>query len=698
MDAKEENGRPVPRPRKKPGGILVLLAAVALGTFIVLELQAASGKRIAVIPWNAFVEQLSLLARPSDKELHEIEKWIAEKKSFPAATEAERKTLQAEIRDLEMKLQALRARQPGAWKIVVGPETVTAYLTTKYKRGDQEYDGISAEYLSETFDKSTEDLLLRALKEPDSAKDKEKGGLIVERPGVWLPLLTTTVLPTLLLMVVLWFFFFRAVRGPGGPGNVLSFGRTRARLVSPERMKVNFGDVAGVDEAKDEVMEVVQFLKNPRRFRKVGGRIPRGILLVGPPGTGKTLLAKAIAGEAGVPFLSISGSDFVEMFVGVGAARVRDLFRQAREQAPSIVFIDEIDAVGRRRGSGLGGGHDEREQTLNQILVEMDGFSTEESVIVLAATNRPDILDPALLRPGRFDREVVIDLPDVRGREAILKVHAKKVKMEKQVNLATIAKLTPGCSGADLENIINEAAILAAIKGASEVSQEMLDEAREKVLWGKQRKTRVMDEAEKKITAYHEAGHALVSELLSPRAEPVHKVTIIPRGVSLGSTMRLPERDRYILQKGYFEANLAVAFGGRVAEELVFGEISHGARDDIKRATELARQMVCEFGMSEVLGPINYSDNEETLFLGREITRTRHISEQTAREIDREVKRLVDEAYHRAKDLLLKHREILDRLAAALLKHETLLGDEVRQILRGEAIRVPAPAEEGSNP
>jgi cell division protease FtsH len=491
--------------------------------------------------------------------------------------------------------------------------------------------------------------------------------------------------PWVVIILVVWYFFFRQIRASGGPGNILSFGKSRARFVTADKVKTTFSDVAGVDEAKDEVGEIVEFLKNPQKFTKLGGRIPHGVLLVGPPGTGKTLLAKAIAGEAGVPFLSISGSDFVEMFVGVGASRVRDLFRQAKENSPCIIFLDEIDAVGRRRGTGLGGGHDEREQTLNQILVEMDGFDTDEGIIVMAATNRQDVLDPALLRPGRFDRQVAIDLPDVKGREEILRIHARKIKLARDVDLRVLAKATPMFSGADLASLINEAAILATMRKKDAVELSDLEEARDKVLWGRQKKSRVVVEEERKIAAYHESGHTLVA-CLQPECDPIHKVTIIPRGRMGGATMSLPERDRYMLSKKYCEAQLAVLFGGRLAEEFFFSDISSGAQDDIRKATDLARRMVCEFGMSEKLGPVSYIEEEEHLFLGREIARTRNHSEQVASQIDAEVRRIIDEAYGKAKTLISQNRASLETIARTLLKYETLTGDEVRTLLRGESI------------
>jgi len=498
--------------------------------------------------------------------------------------------------------------------------------------------------------------------------------------------------PWILLFTILWFFVFRQMRAPGVGGSVLSFGKSRAALQTKDKTGVTFKDVAGIDEAKEEVREIIEFLKNPDKFKRLGGRIPRGILLVGSPGCGKTLLAKAIAGEAEVPFFSICGSDFVEMFVGVGASRVRDLFRQAKEKSPCIVFLDEIDAVGRKRGSGLGGGHDEREQTLNAILVEMDGFDTDEGVIVIAATNRPDVLDPALLRPGRFDREIVIDLPDVKGREEILKVHARDVKLGGDVDLKVLARGTPTFSGAELEAVINEAAIVAAMKNREAVTLPDLEEARDKVKWGRKKTSRVMDEEDRKITAFHEAGHALVAQLLE-EVEPLHKVTIVPRGPALGATMQLPERDHYHLQKKRLLGNLVVLYAGRIAEEMFCGDISAGAQNDIERATEIARRMVCEWGMSEAIGPVNYSQEEETLSLGREVTRTRNHSDATSVLIDREVKATLEQCYKRSEKILSKNRDKLEAIARALLKYETLSGKDVDDILNGkepEAREAPA--------
>jgi cell division protease FtsH len=492
-------------------------------------------------------------------------------------------------------------------------------------------------------------------------------------------------LPWVILIFLFWFIFIRQMRNPGGPSGVLSFGKSRARMHSKEHVSVTFDDVAGIEEAKEEVAEIIAFLRNPTRFQRLGGRVPKGVLLVGSPGTGKTLLAKAIAGEADVPFFSISGSDFVEMFVGVGASRVRDLFKQARENSPCIIFLDEIDAVGRRRGAGLGGGHDEREQTLNAILVEMDGFDTDEGIIILASTNRPDILDPALLRPGRFDRQVVVDMPDLRGREGILRVHARNVKLSPDVDLGVIARGTPGFSGADLAAVMNEAALLATMKDKHAVETEDLEEARDKVKWGRQKRSVKMEQDDRRITAYHESGHAIVAHNL-PDAEPLHKVTIIPRGMALGATMQLPERDRYHMSKKRLYAMMTVLFGGRVAEEIFCGDVTSGAQNDIERATEIARRMVTEWGMSERIGPVNYRENEEHLFLGHEVTKTKNHSEQVAEAIDEEVKAILSDCYDRARKVLEDHRAETEALANALLRYEALSGAEVAAIFRGDTV------------
>jgi cell division protease FtsH len=490
----------------------------------------------------------------------------------------------------------------------------------------------------------------------------------------------------LILFVGLWFFLMRQMQVGGN--KALSFGRSRARLLTEDRKKVTFADVAGIDEAKEEVVEIIDFLKDPHKFQKLGGRIPKGVLIVGPPGTGKTLLAKAIAGEAGVPFFSISGSDFVEMFVGVGASRVRDLFEQGKKHAPCIIFIDEIDAVGRLRGAGLGGGHDEREQTLNQLLVEMDGFDTAEGVILIAATNRPDILDPALLRPGRFDRQITVNRPDVRGRAEILKVHTKKVPLAKDVELDIISRGTPGFSGADLENLVNEAALLAARLGKTVVELKDFEFAKDKVLMGVERKSMILTDEQKRTTAFHEAGHALMARLL-PGTDPVHKVTIIPRGRALGMTMQLPTDDRYSYSKVFLYNNLAILMGGRVAEELVLNQITTGAGNDLERATELARKMVCEWGMSDELGPLTFGKKDEEIFLGREIATRRDYSEEIALKIDSEVKRLVTENYERTKRMLRENMASLKALAEALLEKEVLDAPEIDKIIQGATAQVP---------
>ncbi|HHN46961.1 MAG TPA: ATP-dependent metallopeptidase FtsH/Yme1/Tma family protein [Planctomycetes bacterium] len=491
------------------------------------------------------------------------------------------------------------------------------------------------------------------------------------------------VIPYLILLPLSAFVVYLLFRRlmDSGSGGALSFGKARAKLVTKETVKVTFEDVAGIEEAKEEVAEIVEFLKEPERFRRLGARVPRGVLLVGSPGSGKTLLAKAIAGEAGVPFFSISGSDFVEMFVGVGASRVRDLFLQAKQHAPSIIFLDEIDAVGRRRGAGLGGGHDEREQTLNAILVEMDGFDTSDQVIIIASTNRPDVLDPALLRPGRFDRRVVVDLPDMKGREAILKVHARKLKMSENVDLAEVARMTVSFSGADLENLLNEAALLAVMRRHDVVEHEDVEEAREKVLWGKERRSRKMEDDDRRITAFHEAGHAVVA-WFTPHVDNPHKITIMPRGMSfLGATMKLPEKDKYIFTRGQIQGEIDVLYGGRAAEETFCSDVSVGAADDIKRATDLIRRMVTRWGMSDRLGPLTYTDEEENVFLGYEITRQHVNSENTNREIDAEIRRISSEAFSRARNLISEYAEDVKRLAALLLDKEVLNKEQITAIL-----------------
>ena len=484
----------------------------------------------------------------------------------------------------------------------------------------------------------------------------------------------------MLLLIAVWIFFMRQMQG--GKGGAMGFGKSKAKLLSEARGKVTFNDVAGIEEAKEEVEEIVEFLRDPRKFRRLGGKIPKGALLIGPPGTGKTLLARAIAGEADVPFFTISGSDFVEMFVGVGASRVRDMMEQGKKNAPCIIFIDEIDAVGRSRGAGLGGGNDEREQTLNQLLVEMDGFDTNEGVIIIAATNRPDVLDPALLRPGRFDRQVVVPNPDIIGREAILKIHAKKITTGPDVKLRTIARGTPGFSGADLANLVNESALLAARKNKRIVTMSDIEEAKDKVMMGAERRSMVMTEEDKKLTAYHEGGHAVVA-FNEKASDPIHKATIIPRGRALGVVWTLPERDKHSHSREYLEANISKAMGGRVAEELIFGhdKVTSGASSDIQMATKLAKDMVTRFGMSKDLGPLSYGENEEEVFLGRSITRQQHMSEETARKVDIEVKKLVEEGYEKAKKILTTKIEDLHKLAKALLVYETLSGEEIKDLL-----------------
>jgi cell division protease FtsH len=495
----------------------------------------------------------------------------------------------------------------------------------------------------------------------------------------------------ILLLIAVWVYFMRQMQGGAGGRGAMSFGKSRARLLSEDQVQVTFADVAGVDEAKDEVVEIVEFLKDPAKFQRLGGKIPRGVLMVGSPGTGKTLLARAIAGEAKVPFFTISGSDFVEMFVGVGASRVRDMFEQAKKHAPCIIFIDEIDAVGRHRGAGLGGGHDEREQTLNQLLVEMDGFEGTEGVIVIAATNRPDVLDPALLRPGRFDRQVVVPLPDVRGREQILKVHMRKLPLAEDVKPQIIARGTPGFSGADLANLVNEAALFAARANRRTVTMDEFERAKDKIMMGAERRSMVMDEQEKRLTAYHEAGHAIIG-LSVPEHDPVYKVTIIPRGRALGVTMFLPETDRYSTSKRRLESRIATLFGGRLAEEMIFGpeSVTTGASNDIERATEIARNMVTKWGLSDRLGPLTYSEESGEVFLGRSVTQHKQVSDVTAHAIDQEVRGLIDSNYQRAKSILETHLDKLHKMAEALIKYETIDDGQIKDIMDGREPKPPA--------
>lgn len=570
----------------------------------------------------------------------------------------------------EFLVQVERGNLQGDVTINVGP--VTAEVVGEYREPAQKY--------SVTVDKE----VLSSLTETLRAKGVPVRFKEVSRGEWWVVL--GNLLP-LLLLAALWVLMIRQMQAGGN--KALSFGKSRARLLTPQQKKATFKDVAGIDEAKEELQEIIEFLRDPQKFQRLGGRIPKGVLLVGPPGTGKTLLARAIAGEANVPFFSISGSDFVEMFVGVGASRVRDLFEQGKKNAPCIIFIDEIDAVGRHRGAGLGGGHDEREQTLNALLVEMDGFESNEGVILIAATNRPDVLDPALLRPGRFDRRIVVPRPDLKGREEILRVHTRKVPLAEDVDLSLIARGTPGFSGADLANLVNEAALWAARQNRKFVTQADFEMAKDKVLMGVERKSMILSDEEKRNTAYHEAGHALVAAMI-PEADPLHKVTIIPRGMALGITMQLPIDDKHTYTKDFLEAQLAVLMGGRAAEEIVLGKLTTGAGNDIERVTDLARQMVCEWGMSE-LGPLTFGKKEEAIFLGREIAQHRDYSEDTAIRIDQEVKKIVTAAYDRAREILRTNRSALDRIAQALLEREVLDANEIRLLIEGKPLPEKAP-------
>ncbi|WP_174875994.1 ATP-dependent zinc metalloprotease FtsH [Vogesella oryzae] len=513
-----------------------------------------------------------------------------------------------------------------------------------------------------------------------SAKPEEEPSMLMNIFISWFPML---------LLIGVWFFFMRQMQG-GGKGGAFSFGKSKARMLDQDTNTVTFADVAGCDEAKEEVKEIVDYLRDPTRYQSLGGRIPRGILLAGSPGTGKTLLAKAIAGEAKVPFFSISGSDFVEMFVGVGASRVRDMFEQAKKNAPCIIFIDEIDAVGRQRGAGLGGGNDEREQTLNQLLVEMDGFETNQTVIVIAATNRPDVLDPALQRPGRFDRQVVVPLPDIRGREQILGVHMRKVPIAADVDASVIARGTPGFSGADLANLVNEAALFAARRSKRLVDMLDFESAKDKIMMGAERRSMVMSEEEKKNTAYHESGHAIVAKLL-PKSDPVHKVTIIPRGRALGVTMQLPEEDRYAYDRGYLLDRIAILFGGRIAEELFMNQMTTGASNDFERATQMARDMVTRYGMSDKLGPMVYGENEGEIFLGRSVTTHKNLSEATMQQVDQEIRRIIDQQYALARRLLDENRDKVEAMTAALLEWETIDAEQINDIMDGRPPRPPKP-------
>ena len=567
---------------------------------------------------------------------------------------------------------------------MVKNEKIRSYPTSPVTLTGNEVEG---QYLDSATDterkfrviipKGSEETIANTLNEKDiivKVNDDDQSSFIYMLLTSWFPII---------LFVGFWIFLMRQMQSGGN--KALSFGKSRAKLSTNHQKKVTFKDVAGVEEAKEELQEIIEFLKEPQKFQKLGGRIPKGVLLMGPPGTGKTLLARAIAGEASVPFFSISGSDFVEMFVGVGASRVRDLFEQGKKNAPCIIFIDEIDAVGRHRGAGLGGGHDEREQTLNQLLVEMDGFESNEGVILIAATNRPDVLDPALLRPGRFDREVVVTLPDIKGREGIIKVHTRRIPMAADVKLSILARGTPGMSGAQLANLVNEAALNAARFNRKSVAMADFEEAKDKVLMGKERKSMIMSDGEKRNTAYHEAGHALAAYLL-PDADPLHKVTIIPRGRALGVTMQLPEEDKYSYTKEYMEASVTILLAGRVAEELILGSCTTGASNDLERVTDRARKMVCEWGMSEEIGPLTFGKKEEQIFLGREIAQHQDYSEDTAMQIDKEVKKVVLAAYAEARKLLEENRDALILVAEALLEYEALDAKEVKAVIEGEKI------------
>jgi len=561
------------------------------------------------------------------------------------------------------------------------PEIIFSDFWSAVERGDVQEVTIQGQHVHGKY-QSGERFRTFSPSDPDMVKTlREKNIRIAAKPeedSPWYFVLLVNWLP-MLLLIGIWIFFMRQMQVGGG--KAMSFGKSRARLLTENQARVTFSDVAGVDEAKDDLQEIIAFLKDPKKFTRLGGRIPKGCLLVGPPGTGKTLLARAIAGEAGVPFFSISGSDFVEMFVGVGASRVRDLFVQGKKQAPCIVFIDEIDAVGRQRGAGLGGGHDEREQTLNQLLVEMDGFESNDGVILIAATNRPDVLDPALLRPGRFDRRVVVPRPDIKGREGILAVHSRRVPLESDVDIRVLARGTPGFAGADLENLVNEAALLAARNDKEKVDMRDFELAKDKVMMGSERKSMIISDEEKRNTAYHESGHALVATLL-PGADPVHKVTIIPRGMALGLTQQLPEDERHSHDRERLLENVTILFGGRVAEELVLSQTTTGAGNDIERATELAHRMVCEWGMSDKLGPMTFGKKEEQIFLGRDFTQQQDYSESTAVEIDLEVRRIIQECYNKAKSMLTAELDLLHKMAKALLEKEVLDGPEIDALIR----------------
>jgi cell division protease FtsH len=589
------------------------------------------------------------------------------------------------------------------YSVMQGASTVSKDISysdflTKVEKGNVESVEIEGSSVYVTLKSSPAPVKTVRLTDDSSLIDilrKNNVKISVKEPNeqAWYTILALNALPILIILGI-WIFFMRQVNMGAGKG--MSFGKSHAKLLTENQVKVTFKDVAGIDEARAELQEIVDFLKDPKKFTRLGGRIPKGVLLVGPPGTGKTLLARAIAGEAGVPFFSISGSDFVEMFVGVGASRVRDMFVQGKKHAPCIIFIDEIDAVGRHRGAGMGGGHDEREQTLNQLLVEMDGFESNEGVILIAATNRPDVLDPALLRPGRFDRRVVVPLPDVNGRLGILKVHAKKSPIADDVSLEVLARGTPGFSGADLEILVNEAALNAARLNKDKVTKADFEYAKDKVMMGAERRSLALSDKEKKITAYHESGHAIVAKLLK-NSDPVHKLTIVPRGMALGLMQQLPEGDKHTYSKDYWMDQLAVFFGGRAAEELVFGEITTGAASDIEQATKIARRMVCEWGMSEELGPVAYGGQEGSVFLGRDFSTRKEISGHTMMAIDKEVKSIIEGQYQIAKQLLKDKESILHKMAASVLEKETLDSDDIERLMKGEPVAPPTKGDGGSS-
>ncbi len=668
---------PVPPPLRELNRNLILWLLIALMVIVVFNLFNTPAKRIEKVSYSTF---LNLVEEGAVKHvlIKEYE-------------------LQAKV-ETEKYLDYLRKHKKLTGSLSkTGPSIIPARIkakrgnNTKQSKGFTPAKGKGAKPLTiiQVNYPNDPDLIeiLRKHKVDIEVKPPEKTPWYVNALASWLPFL---------LLIAVWIFFMRQMQMGGG--KALSFGKSRARVVEDKGKKVTFKDVAGADEAKEEVQEIIEFLRDPKKFQKLGGRIPKGVLLVGPPGTGKTLLAKAIAGEAEVPFFSISGSEFVEMFVGVGAARVRDLFEQAKSKAPCIIFIDEIDAVGRHRGAGLGGGHDEREQTLNQMLVEMDGMDSNEGIIMVAATNRPDILDPALLRPGRFDRQIVIPRPDVKGREEILKVHVREKPLADDVDLSVIAKGCPGFSGADLANLVNEAALLAARKGKDKIEMEDFEAAKDRVLMGVERKSMIISDEEKKNTAYHESGHALVARLI-PGTDPVHKITIIPRGMALGATQQLPVDDRYTYTKDYLLKNITVLLGGRAAEELVLKHQTTGAANDLERATDIARKMVCKWGMSEILGPVTFGKQDEMLFLGKELASHPEYSEETAREIDKEVARIVKLCHEEAVNLLGANREALVALAEYLLEKETISADEMEEVLSRFELKMSTrfQPEEGGN-